>query len=52
MINFTQKKIDMEMKDLVNEVFFQLKNISESKFLEYDATLVTLEIEQNAILKV
>ena len=49
---FIESKIDIDLKDLVNEVFFQIKNISKNRFLEYDATLITLEIEKNAILKI
>lgn len=50
-LNFIISQMDGQIKDLLNELFFQLKRISASDFSEYDATMVALEVEINAILK-
>lgn len=50
-LSFILSKMDEQTKDLLNELFFQLKRISASDFSEYDATIVALEVEINAILQ-
>lgn len=43
---------DLTMDEEFNEVFYQLKKNRAQKFLEYDATMVILEVLENAIFSI
>lgn len=38
--------------DVIDEMFFQIKRDSESSFLKYDASLIMMEIDQNAMVEI
>lgn len=40
---------ESEIEEEFNEAFFQLKKTSSTKFLEFDATMVLLKVDENAI---
>lgn len=50
--DFFDKKWDDGARDILTELFFQLKKDRESSFLKHDMTAIFLEVDQNAILQV
>jgi len=47
-----QKNVNLEIKDLINELFFQVHKNKKGTFLEYDALICAIEIEAKAIFEV
>lgn len=52
MESFLRKKLDLTSKDLLNELFFQLKKDLQSEFLDFDASAISIEVDQNAIFQI
>lgn len=49
---FLEKNKNEGIKNLINEVFFQLKKKDRREFLKYDATVICFEVDPNAIVQV
>lgn len=50
--SFLRKKLTDSSKDLLNELFYQLKKDLQSDFLDFDASAISIEVDQNAIFQV
>jgi len=46
------EQFDNGARELLNEVFFQLKKNNEEDFLKYDASVIYLEVDSNAFIQV
>jgi hypothetical protein len=46
------EQFDNGARELLNEVFFQLKKNNEEDFLKYDASVIYLEVDANAFIQV
>lgn len=50
--DFLKSLEDKSSKEILNEAFFQFKKNSAKDFLKYDATVICLEVDPNAIVQV
>ncbi len=46
------EQFDNGARELLNEVFFQLKKNNEEEFLQHDASLIYLEVDANAFIQI
>lgn len=44
--------LDLKNRDILDEVFFELKRKAKSDFLEYDSSMILLEVDENAIMSI
>lgn len=51
-IFFIKDRIDQDSAQIIDELFFQLKKDLKSDFLEYDSSVITVEVNPNAIIQV
>ncbi len=49
---FIQQSLDSTPKELLNELFFQLKKDMQGDFLDYDASAISIEVDKNAIFQI
>lgn len=49
---FIQNKLELTSKELLNELFFQLKKDLHGEFLNYDASAISIEVDKNAIFQI
>lgn len=50
--DFVKERLPLGPRELLNEVYFQLKKSRESDFLQYDASVIYLEVDKNVIIEV
>jgi hypothetical protein len=50
--DFVKERLPLGPRELLNEVYFQLKKKRESDFLQYDASVIYLEVDKNVIIEV
>lgn len=49
---FVKEKLALEPRELLNEIFFQLKKGRDGDFLEFDASVIYIEVDKNAIIEI
>lgn len=49
---FVQNKLELSSKELLNELFYQLKKDLSGDFLNYDASAISIEVDKNAIFQI
>jgi hypothetical protein len=50
--DFIKERLPLGPRELLNEVYFQLKKSRESDFLQFDASVIYLEVDKNVIIEV
>jgi hypothetical protein len=50
--DFVKERLPLGPRELLNEVYFQLKKKRESDFLQFDASVIYLEVDKNVIIEV
>lgn len=50
--DFVKEKLPLGARELLNELYFQLKKKRESDFLKYDASVIYIEVDKNVIVEV
>ena len=44
--------LNRNAREIIDETFFQLKKDSEKEFLDYDTSIMVMEVDENVILQV
>ena len=44
--------MNLDNRDILDEVFFKLKRNTENDFLQYDSSMILLEVDENAIISI
>ena len=50
--SFLKGKVGGKPREILNEVFFQLKKDSDAEFLKHDASVIVIEVDKNVIVQV
>lgn len=50
--DFVKERLPLGARDLLNEVYFQLKRNRDSDFLKHDASVIYIEVDKNVIVEV
>lgn len=50
--NFLKKIMTYTGREMINEAFFQMNSVVEGAFLDYDATILSIEVDNNVIVQV
>ncbi|MBK24195.1 MAG: hypothetical protein CME70_09365 [Halobacteriovorax sp.] len=50
--DFVRERLPLGARDLLNEVYFQLKKKRDSDFLKFDASVIYIEVDKNVIVEV
>ena len=50
--DFLKERLPLGARELLNEVYFQLKKNRESDFLKFDASVIYIEVDKNVIVEV
>lgn len=50
--DFVKERLPLGAKELLNEVYFQLKKNRDSDFLKFDASVIYIEVDKNVIVEV
>lgn len=52
LLTYSKNLIKMELSEAIHEIFIEMGNNKSGSFLPHDATILTLEVDQNVIMQV
>ena len=50
--DFVSERIPLGARELLNDVYFELKRNQDSDFLKFDASVIYIEVDKNVIIEV
>ena len=50
--SFLESLLEMEAREVLSEIFYQMKKDMTGSFLKYDASVIYIEVDNNAIIQV